>query len=438
MILNDVLFFISNKVKSTPKEKIIEICTKFFNEFNEVNEAKKVIYFATDKKFSARTSREKLPQTIGDIIDVFVSTDNSGQSLPVFVTSELHRIPMTTDGTVCLEQLLTAVNCLSHRMTAFENKCAGVLTFASQLTKDSGLTSAKTMANDTSNESRVSPRPPTSDFASSHPLTVNLPAISPAVSTPVATSPEASTPAASTPAASTPAASTPAASTPAASPPTVSAPAASAPVASGPVATLSRRLDASHFETLYPANTDLRPLNPNPCPRDITPTRGYRDPWKQVVNRGRLFSNKKVPSMGSSRNTDNEKNAQSGRSNKQKQTFIGQKVNICDVSWGGVELLAHRYIGNIRNDVNKETIEEDLKSSGIRSLSLSENVTKKHDRFKSFKLSFSRSDIAKIDDPSFWPKDVVVRPWHRPRQPKEIYKAGNVGIRDDESKQSAS
>ena len=89
-----------------------------------------------------------------------------------------------------------------------------------------------------------------------------------------------------------------------------------------------------------------------------------------------------------------------------------------ELSWGGVELLSHRYIGNVNSNVTASMIEDDLKSRGIDVVKLEENVITKHSRFKSFKLTVKRDDEEKVDDRGFWPMYVLCRPWYNPRQPR--------------------
>ena len=89
-----------------------------------------------------------------------------------------------------------------------------------------------------------------------------------------------------------------------------------------------------------------------------------------------------------------------------------------ELSWGGVELLSHRYIGNVNSDVTAIMIENDLKSRGVDVVKLEENVITKHSRFKSFKLTVKRDDEEKVDDRGFWPMYVLCRPWYNPRQPR--------------------
>ena len=89
-----------------------------------------------------------------------------------------------------------------------------------------------------------------------------------------------------------------------------------------------------------------------------------------------------------------------------------------ELSWGGVELLSHRYIGNVHSNVTTSMIESDLKSRGVDVVKLEENVITKHSRSKSFKLTVKRGDEEKVDDHGFWPVNVLCRPWFNPRQPR--------------------
>ena len=89
-----------------------------------------------------------------------------------------------------------------------------------------------------------------------------------------------------------------------------------------------------------------------------------------------------------------------------------------ELSWGGVELLSHRYIGNVDSNVTASMIEDDLKARGVDVVKLEQNVITKHSRFKSFKLTVKRDDEEKVDDHGFWPMYVLCRPWYNPRQPR--------------------
>ena len=88
-----------------------------------------------------------------------------------------------------------------------------------------------------------------------------------------------------------------------------------------------------------------------------------------------------------------------------------------ELSWGGVDLLTHKYIGYVHSNVTAEMIKDDLKQRGkVDVVALEENVITKHARFKSFKLTVKRADAETVEDRGFWPKGVLVRPWYEPRQ----------------------
>ena len=97
-----------------------------------------------------------------------------------------------------------------------------------------------------------------------------------------------------------------------------------------------------------------------------------------------------------------------------RPTFIGKRVSDGEVSWGGVERLAYRYIGNVRPDVQQKEIEDDLRKRGVNFISLESNVNT-HGRFKSFKLTVNRGDLEVIDQPNFWPCGISYRPFRLQR-----------------------
>ena len=123
LVLNHILFFISGKIHSIDKERIIDLCAKFYNDFDEINEAKKVLYDCTSKKFTARRSDDKTVQTLGDIIDFLLQADKDGITLPTFVASHLSRFPQTSDGSVNLEQILHTMNIMNSRLNELQKNC---------------------------------------------------------------------------------------------------------------------------------------------------------------------------------------------------------------------------------------------------------------------------------------------------------------------------
>ena len=111
---------------------------------------------------------------------------------------------------------------------------------------------------------------------------------------------------------------------------------------------------------------------------------------------------------------------------RNRQLFIGQRVNNGDVSWGGVPLYAYKYIGNVHPSVDKSKIENDITQRGLTVIALEENPVK-HGRFKSFKLTIPRSDLELADSEGFWPEFVKVRPFRLQRQSNPTSDSSKVG-----------
>ena len=80
--------------------------------------------------------------------------------------------------------------------------------------------------------------------------------------------------------------------------------------------------------------------------------------------------------------------------------------------------MTHRYVGNVRKEVDADTIEADLVRRGIRNVKVALNM--ESERSKSFKVSFNWNDGDKVDDATFWPSNAVIRRWHHPRQPRPV------------------
>jgi hypothetical protein len=74
------------------------------------------------------------------------------------------------------------------------------------------------------------------------------------------------------------------------------------------------------------------------------------------------------------------------------------------------------HIGS-KNEVDKDVIERDLQDRGVTVIRLEENPNN-HGYFKSFKLTVTKDDLQKVDDPMFWSNNVKVRPFFLARKPR--------------------
>ena len=88
ILVNHLLFFVSNKYVTTARDKIAEIVTKFYANFDEINEAKKLLYEKSNRNFTTRRGDDKSMKTAQDIVETFVSCDNNGVTLPTFAATD--------------------------------------------------------------------------------------------------------------------------------------------------------------------------------------------------------------------------------------------------------------------------------------------------------------------------------------------------------------
>ena len=353
LILNSVLFYISNRIKTHARDTIVETCSNFY-ESEEILEAKKILSEKCGKILVNRQLRkdDNLKKTITDICDLMVSLDNKKDESPIFVISELSRIPLNNDDSVSLNQVMGAVNALRRQFDSFQESCVTkdmIPSFSAQL--------GGAKPNATSISSSVLPSGLAS--AGGDPAEANVvqqiqsdEAMARALATNEAVEPPP----------------------PSAARDWGSAARSNAPPLGGVGGAASRK---------------------PPPPR----------PWHQRANE------RQPPPHPRGRN---------------RQLFIGQRVNNGDVSWGGVPLYAYKYIGNVHPSVDKSKIENDITQRGLTVIALEENPVK-HGRFKSFKLTIPRSDLELADSEGFWPEFVKVRPFRLQRQSNPTSDSSKVG-----------
>ena len=125
----------------------------------------------------------------------------------------------------------------------------------------------------------------------------------------------------------------------------------------------------------------------------------------------------KNPIVGSSsrRTNTTERNTHSrpnGRSNskarKPQNIVVGKKVNDGIISLRGADLTASLYIGYVDNSVSLDDLKGYIESLNVNVVEL-DDIARKHNRFKSFRLCLRKKDLETIKDPNFWPEGIVVR-----------------------------
>ena len=66
----------ANKYSTTARDKIVETVVKFYVNFDEINDAKKLLYEKTNKNFTTHHEDDKSSKTALDIVETFVACDN--------------------------------------------------------------------------------------------------------------------------------------------------------------------------------------------------------------------------------------------------------------------------------------------------------------------------------------------------------------------------
>ena len=124
LVLNSLLFYLVNKSKTHARDKIAEICSKFYNS-EEILEAKRILSESCGKIVVNRQLRrdENFLKTLTDMCELIISLDNSNEDSPTFVISDLSRIPLNDDENVSLNQVMCAVNSLSRQFVDLKKSC---------------------------------------------------------------------------------------------------------------------------------------------------------------------------------------------------------------------------------------------------------------------------------------------------------------------------
>ena len=91
-----------------------------------------------------------------------------------------------------------------------------------------------------------------------------------------------------------------------------------------------------------------------------------------------------------------------------KDIVVGKKVSAGLMSWKGADLTHSYYIGNVDIGVSVHEVKDGIEGQGVCVVELDE-IPRRQNRFKSFRLVIKKSDATTIKDPDFWPEGVVLR-----------------------------
>ena len=150
LVVNELLFYLQNKIRVTPKDAIVESCVKFYT-IDEITTAISVFESALKICLSKRNKLDDLQnKLINDLYDKIWSLDAANTQIPRFAALDLSQIPRERDDSDSLassEQLLASVHSLKSVVHFLRDNMVTrdflEKTLASRLTTSSNKTNAR-------------------------------------------------------------------------------------------------------------------------------------------------------------------------------------------------------------------------------------------------------------------------------------------------------
>ena len=113
VIVNELLFYIQNKIHATTKDTIVDSCVKFYS-LDEITKSISVLETALKIRLSKRKQSDDLQtKLINDLYDKIWSLDAAGTQIPHFAALDLARVPRERENSESLastEQLLASIH----------------------------------------------------------------------------------------------------------------------------------------------------------------------------------------------------------------------------------------------------------------------------------------------------------------------------------------
>ena len=167
IVINELLFYVKNKLHSTPKDVVIDTCVKFYSS-DEILKSVEILETSLNIRMTKRAVNSK---SVTDIYDRLFSADSASTRTPNFVAADLSRLPRPSENSnslATIEQLLASIHDLKQRVVSLES---------SQISRDFLAESLKQRVGD------ASPPPPPPSPLPSLPLPLPVSALSPSAPT---------------------------------------------------------------------------------------------------------------------------------------------------------------------------------------------------------------------------------------------------------------
>ena len=101
VIISDLLFYIWNRLKSDPKDDIVDACVSFYANKDDYVRQEKEKFFASISETCTQRRGEKEEKTrkdIDDIIKFMLDCDSKNLFIPIVVSIDMNNIPQMKDG----------------------------------------------------------------------------------------------------------------------------------------------------------------------------------------------------------------------------------------------------------------------------------------------------------------------------------------------------
>ena len=362
LYVNELLFFIQNKLHSTTKDAVVEMCVKFYS-FEEIKSAASLLETVHELRLPKRNKSDDTPlkimtKHVADLYERLKSLDNNSTRIQ-FLAADLTRLPReqeNSDSLASPEQLLASIVSLRRTVTHLQSQMISRDFFESSLARLTGCNFAPSASTEDFPPLAPPPLPP----PHGRPLTPSAPVLSQSSS---------------------------------AAP---SAPPTPASTSSASEAALAPTLSASAA-----AAADLAPSS------SAINLHGRRR--NEVVDRQRGKVGQKPSSAGEDKRPSNKRDRNS-------PIVIGKNVNSGLMSIKGADLMVARYIGRLALDTTAEQIRASLVERKVDVVSCDPIPSRRnHPSFTSFKLVVKRSQLPIIERDDFWPDGVIVGRYWAPK-----------------------
>ena len=359
VLVSDLLYYVRNKLKSTPVKIVATTCHLFYTDDEYIFKEKKKLCDLTDEFCNQRRTDDKRLKNIEDIIAIISRRDANNEYLPQFASFDLNNVPVNDNGNPSLGQIMASLYDLRRKV----------------VTKDA----LQVSLNELKKEFASAPSSVASSCFPSAPLLPHSP-LAPLL------------------------------------PLSPSAPLLSlSPSAPNPsVAMESDPTESGVF---------VAPHSPPPIPYSAATAAGRQRSSGSASGTAstsgqRSFAPIKTGGPKRQPRPEERRNKSRQRDFSRPRTIIGKSVNDGLFSVKGADLTVNRYVGRWHNDTTIDGVKEFITKQNVSVVELVDLETK-HERFKSFRLRIKKTQLPLIEDENFWPAGVILSPFFRGKDEKQ-------------------